>query len=308
MAEVYIEEILPGVSLVATSYGDVDLNLIYVKDGGILLDTSTSSIIVSIVDKVGLPKVAIITHPHEDHAGGSRYLAERGVRVIAHEYTKGLLYNSSVNVDSFFPMRHRSCFNPEYVDSFIKDYVSKIGSPTVTESFRGSLSIGNVKCIEAPGHVLGMTVCQVGDLLFTSDAVQGTGLRGRSTTDSIPQVSSIDDYIQTLNKLLRLRINYLVPGHNFLPYSKRVLTGNEAYDFLEKSIESIQRIVELSMDILSKEPLTICEFAEKLLKSYGVKRGLYPQALITASAVIKYLAGRGVLRIVREGDVELYAI
>ena len=308
MVEVTVRELTSRVSLVGTYYGDVELNMVYVKDSGVLLDTSTSSIIEDVVKVIGLPKMAIITHPHEDHAGGSGYLASRGVRVIAHEVARGFLYNNVINVDSFFPLKYRPCFNPEFTESFIRDFRSKVGSPVIHESFRGMLNLSGIKCIEAFGHTSGTVVCIVDDVMFTSDAVQGSGLRGMSTTDSIPQVSSIDDYLQTLNTLKGIKVKMLVPGHNFLPFAKRVLEGNEVEGFINASIEAVNKLLGIAKVLLSERPLTICEFADNLIHEYGVKRALYPQALITANAIIKYYRRRRLLKVIKEGDVELYSI
>ncbi|WP_291766033.1 MBL fold metallo-hydrolase [Caldivirga sp. UBA161] len=308
MVEVTVQELTSRVSLVGTYYGDVELNMVYVKDSGVLLDTSTSSIIEEVIKVIGLPKVAIITHPHEDHAGGSGYLASRGVKVIAHEAARGFLYNNVINVDSFFPLKYRSCFTPEFTESFIRDFRSKVGSPVVHESFRGMLDLNGVKCIEAFGHTSGTVVCIVDNVMFTSDAVQGLGIRGLSTTDSIPQVSSIDDYLQTLNTLKSIKVKMLVPGHNYLPFAKRVLEGNEIEGFIEASIEAINRLLGIAKALLSERALTICEFADNLIHEYGVKRSLYPQALITANAIIRFYKRRRLLKIIKEGDVELYSI
>ncbi|MGC8569994.1 MBL fold metallo-hydrolase [Caldivirga sp.] len=308
MVEVTVRDLTSRVSLVGTYYGDVELNMVYVKDSGVLLDTSTSSIIEDVVKVIGLPKVAIIAHPHEDHAGGSGYLASRGVRVIAHEVARGFLYNNVINVDSFFPLKYRRCFTPEFSESFIRDFRSKVGSPVVHESFRGMLSIDGVKCIEAFGHTSGTVVCIADGVMFTSDAVQGSGIRGSETTDSIPQLTSIDDYLQTLSSLRSIKVNMLVPGHNYLPFAKRVLEGDEIRGFIDASVESVNRILNIAKSLLEERPMTICEFATNLIHEYGVKRSLYPQALITADAVLRYYRRRGMLKVIKEGDVALYSI
>ena len=305
--KVATRELTDRVILIEGWYGDVALNLIYVRDQGILLDTSTSGMIRDIVGELGMPKLAIVTHPHEDHAGGSRFLADNGVEVVSHELAKAFLHNAQVNVDHFFPVRFRRCFSQDYADSFVKSYMGFIGSPRITRVFKGSFEAGGVKCIEAFGHAPGTIVCIADGVMFTSDAVQGAGLKGSSTTDSIPQISSIEDYLVTLNRLMRIKVNSIVPAHNFLPYGKRVLEGDEAYSFLQSSVDAVLRLLEISESILSK-PATLCEFAEELLRQYGVKRGLYPQALITANAILNFYRRRGVLSVVSEGDVEVYKL
>lgn len=308
MVEVTVKDLTSKVSLVGTYYGDVELNMLYVKDAGILLDTATSSIIVDVVNAIGLPKVAIITHPHEDHAGGSGFLASKGVKVIAHDVARGLLYSNVINVDSFFPIRFRRCFDPDSVNSMISDFRGKVGSPVVHESFRGRLRLGDVECIEAFGHVSGTIVCIVDGVMFTSDAVQGSGLRGSNTTDSIPQVTSIDDYLQTLNTLRSLNVKMLVPGHNYLPFAKRVLEGDEVKEFIDSSISSIIKLLNLGKSILEERPMTLCEFTSELIREYGVRRKLYLQALMTGEAIIRYYRRRGLINVIKEGDVKLYYI
>jgi len=298
-----LKDIDKGVKLIATEYHDVDLNLLYIEKDGYLLDTSTSIQIQQIIDKLGLiPKNAVISHAHLDHAGGSGYLTDKGVNVIAHEITASLLSDQYNGIYSFFPKRYIKWIGEEKSKKFINLIKEELGEPKITST---ELPNSSIKCFEAFGHVAGAIVCKVNEILFTGDEIQGSGIRGRSETDSIPQISSISDYLITVYKVIQIRPEIIIPAHNYLPTNKRILDGSDVEKFLYASLESVFKLLVISESILDK-PVTLGEFTQRLLNEYGVKRKIYPQALITAEAIVKYF-GKRIIKI-REGETVLYSI
>ncbi|WP_162000414.1 MBL fold metallo-hydrolase [Sulfolobus sp. E11-6] len=299
-----LKEIENGITLIATEYHDVDLNLLYVvrNNESYLLDTSTSLQIKAILDKLEeTPKNAIISHAHLDHAGGSGYLYAQGSNVIAHKISASLLSDIDSAVYSFFPNRYVKWIGKENSKNFIDLIIQELGEPKVTTYNLPTSTF--IKCFEAFGHVAGAIVCKIGKILFTGDEVQGSGIKGRAETNSIPQISSISDYLVTIYRLIQLKPEIIIPAHNYLPSNTRIIEGSEVERFLYSSLDSTLKLLEIAGNILDK-PITLGEFTEKLLREYGINRKIYPQALITAEAIINYL-GKKIARI-KEGDVTLY--
>ncbi|TRM93082.1 hypothetical protein DMP16_09615, partial [Sulfolobus sp. B1] len=209
-----LKEIDKGITLIATEYHDVDLNLLHVNrmDRRYLLDTSTSIQIESIINKIGeLPDSAIISHAHLDHAGGSGYLSSKGVNVISHKITASLLSDNYSAIYSFFPNRFIKWIGEENGKSFVNLIKTELGSPKVSSTELPNDS--EFKCFEAFGHVAGAIICKVGSVFFTGDEIQGSGIRGREETNSIPQISSIEEYLMTVYKLIKMRPDIIVPAH-----------------------------------------------------------------------------------------------
>ncbi|AOL16532.1 hypothetical protein BFU36_07290 [Sulfolobus sp. A20] len=301
-----LKEIDKGITLIATEYHDVDLNLLHVNrmDRRYLLDTSTSIQIESIINKIGeLPDSAIISHAHLDHAGGSGYLSSKGVNVISHKITASLLSDNYSAIYSFFPNRFIKWIGEENGKSFVNLIKTELGSPKVSSTELPNDS--EFKCFEAFGHVAGAIICKVGSVFFTGDEIQGSGIRGREETNSIPQISSIEEYLMTVYKLIKMRPDIIVPAHNYLPNNSRIIEGTDVDKFLYSSLYSALELIDIAESILDK-PKTLGEFTDNLLAEYGIKRKVYPQALITAEAILNYLRKSEKLIIVREGEAELY--
>ncbi|TRM86030.1 hypothetical protein DJ526_10350 [Sulfolobus sp. A20-N-G8] len=102
-----------------------------------------------------------------------------------------------------------------------------------------------------------------------------------------------------------MRPDIIVPAHNYLPNNSRIIEGTDVDKFLYSSLYSALELIDIAESILDK-PKTLGEFTDNLLAEYGIKRKVYPQALITAEAILNYLRKSEKLIIVREGEAELY--
>ncbi|BDB99730.1 MBL fold metallo-hydrolase [Saccharolobus caldissimus] len=301
-----LKEIDKGIILIATEYHDVDLNLLFItkNNDNYLLDTSTSIQIKAIIDRLGItPKNAIISHAHLDHAGGSGYLSNQGTKVIAHPITASLLSDLDSSIYSFFPKRYIKWIGKEESEKFIKLIKEELGEPKIT-----SINLPNsdfIKCLDAFGHVAGAIVCQSKGILFSGDEIQGSGIRGKTETNAIPQISSIPEYLLTIYKIIQIKPEIIIPAHNYLPINKRVIEGSEVDKFLYSSLEAVFKLLNIAESILEK-PITLGQFTQKLLEEYGIKRKVYPQALITAEAILKYFDRK--VKKIKEGDVILYSM
>ena len=299
-----VEELAKDISIISTNYHDVSLYLLSAKinDKLFLFDSSTSKQINDITDITGIPDYCIITHAHPDHAGGSGFLHHHGTVTISSPENKALLFDSRTLLDSFFPDRFKKFFDGEYLSDTVSTILSESRDVYIEKTFS---PVKAVEIINAPGHTSASLLVKYNNILFTSDEVQGYGITGSKSTDSIPQIWSINDYLITLNKIKNSQFDILVPGHNFLPLKKAVLEGNMAYRFIDDSIDFAYKLLDISIDILS-EPVTLKEFAIKLLEDTGHRNGIYPQALITCESIIGFLKNR--ITIEKEGDIFVFKI
>ena len=302
--EISVMELGKNINLISTYYHDVSLYLVSAKvnDKLYLFDSATSSQIKDITRIIGFPDYCIITHAHPDHAGGSGFLNHHGTVTISSPENNALLFNSRTLLDSFFPERFRKFFSSEYVSDTVSTILEESRDVHIEKTI---LPGKHIEMINAPGHTSASLFVRYNNIIFTSDEVQGTGITGSKSTDSIPQIWSINDYLMTLNKIKNLPLDILVPGHNFQPFNKAILEGNEAYKFIDDSIDFVYKLVNSSIDILT-EPVTLGEFAIKLLKETGHKNGIYPQVFITCESIINFLGDR--VNEQKEGDISVFQI
>ncbi len=299
-----IKEIGKNINLISTYYHDVSLYLISVKVDNklILFDSSTSTQIKDITEITGMPNYCIITHAHPDHAGGSGFLHHNGTVTVSSPANKALLFDSRTLLDSFFPERFRKFFENKYLSETISTILGESKDIHIENTF---VPIKDIEMINAPGHTSASLFIKYDNIIFTSDEIQGLGIIGKDSTDSIPQIWSINDYLMTLNKIKNCKIDILVPGHNFMPLKKAIVEGDDIYKFIDYSINFVYKLLYLAMDILI-EPVTLQEFAERLLMKTGHRNGIYPQAFITCESILNFLGHR--ITVQKEGDICTYQI
>ena len=302
--DIEITDIDENITLIKTNYDDVKLYLISLNNFKVLFDSATDAKIREILMMIDKPKYAIITHAHPDHAGGTGYLYSNGVITSSNITNKCLLYDENIMSKSFIPEYIQKEFNYK---SFIKDYIEKIKVECKNPKI-GSIEyprIDGLKIINGKGHTSGTLLIYYNGLLFTSDGIQGTGINGRNRTDAIPQIWSINNYLMTLNNIKKLNINTIVPGHNFMPFNKPLIEGNNVQEFIYKSEEYVYKLLNTSFDILI-DKMTLMEFTSKLLGKTGHKNEVYPQAFITSMAILNFI--KNDIFIEKEGDEFMYKL
>lgn len=143
-------------------------------------------------------RAVLLTHPHEDHVGSARWIADRyGAPVMAHPRTADELADR-VPVD----------------DELADGTVLELGSWAPTgEPFR-------VRCVHTPGHHPGH-LCFL-DERFGGTLVAGDMVAGRGTVLVDPDAGSMADYVESLRRLVELAPALVVPGHGpFLPRAQK---------------------------------------------------------------------------------------
>ncbi len=142
-------------------------------------------------DGVDLASVValFITHCHEDHAGAVAHLREeRSPRVVAHRLACEQL-------------RYCPAYTP--LEGEMVDYTVDQGDTVEI----GELSF---QVHHMPGHTPDTVAWQLGDGLFAGDILQCDGTIGWM---DVHWGSCIGDYRSSLQRLLRLPVKHIYPGH-----------------------------------------------------------------------------------------------
>jgi hydroxyacylglutathione hydrolase len=179
---------------------DFDSN-IYIIDGELLIDTGTGLFFKEVKkeildlgydkDKI---KTIINTHAHYDHVGGnSKFRDWLGAKILAHGKDADLIETGKTFADLFDKKPEES-----KIDKRLSD-----GDIIRTKNFE-------FKVIHTPGHSPG-SIClydKVSGVLISGDTVFSEGI-GRTDLPG----GSMDDMINSLRTLSKLKINYIFPGH-----------------------------------------------------------------------------------------------
>lgn len=222
----------------------LDCNM-YLLDGGnseyALVDAGVGiqpEKIIANIEETGIKpeeiKYLLITHIHGDHAAGASYFKERyGTKIIMAEeavewYETGDMEKTSLKQAIAAGSYPEDCQYP----TCNVDYAVKEGD---------TLKVGNIeiKVIETPGHSKGHISFMWKDdnsnkkNLFSGDTVFAGG---KIILQNIWDCS-IPDYAETMNKLDRLKIDRLYPGHGpFLLDDAQSHIANACEQFNQLSI------------------------------------------------------------------------
>ena len=142
-------------------------------------------------DGIGLSTVAalFITHCHDDHAGAvPRLRAERSPRVVAHRLAAEQL-------------RYCPAYTP--LEGSMVDY-------TVDEGDTVEIGELSFQVHHMPGHTPDTVLWQLSDSLFVGDLIRCDGTIGWM---DVHWGSCVSDYRSSLQRLARLPVKYIYPGH-----------------------------------------------------------------------------------------------
>lgn len=200
-----------------TNPSDCNVYLIYSEGELALVDTGTGTSIDKIyshIESFGFSldqiKKVLLTHVHADHCGGAALIKEKtGAKVYVHEQAGNILATGdeekidllTAKVAGFYP----------------QNYFFAPCEPDVLIGENDSIYVGNLelRVIETPGHSAFDLSFYINNekenqnYLFSGDTVFFGG--------KISMISSQDFNVQKLknsiNKLSRLKVNTLLPGH-----------------------------------------------------------------------------------------------
>jgi len=192
-----MKQILKGIWLVEPLGRDCN---IYIIDEEIIVDTGTGSNFSAIkneiekyIDKKKINKI-INTHAHFDHTGGNKKFRDwTKAEIFAHKDDKKLIEKGMTCADLF----------DEVARAVTVDKELKEGERIKTENF-------DFRIISTPGHTPG-SIClydKMKKVLISGDTLFDGGV-GRT---DLP-FGNPEDLKKSIDKLSRLDISYLLPGH-----------------------------------------------------------------------------------------------
>lgn len=97
------------------------------------------------------------------------------------------------------------------------------------------------RVIHTPGHTSGSISLydEKNRTLLTGDAVEGHGL----LEGHLNLVLDKKEYINSLNRLLALKIDLLMMSHPYTPILKAILVGNEPINYIQESIKGAKQFI-----------------------------------------------------------------
>jgi glyoxylase-like metal-dependent hydrolase (beta-lactamase superfamily II) len=203
----------------------------------------------------------VLSHGHFDHCGGARFIKKvSGAEVVIHTADKGLIedpYLIKRDLLSRFPTLSLDGI----VSSDEPPFEPVFADRTVHEGEKLELGGYEFEVVGIPGHSARM-IClaekKLG-LYIVSDGVQGRGERRPLL------FHQARDYVESMKKLKRQRVEYLILGHPFPPFEKAILRGEEARRHIEDSLLAIEELSFKVLDLLKRRNLsTISEVRSEI--------------------------------------------
>jgi len=163
-------------------------------------------------------RYAVITHVHQDHSGNTDLFIKAGAQVVAHE-------NLKKNLETYNPPQGKPG-TPNV--TYAKDYVIKVGNAEARVYHLGA------------GHTSGDSYVYFPDLrtISTGDAFAGTNLNCDYANGG-----SILSWAKTLEAVLKLDFDTVIPGHEANPMTKADVQAAQA---------RFAKIASIAIDLVKK--------------------------------------------------------
>jgi glyoxylase-like metal-dependent hydrolase (beta-lactamase superfamily II) len=199
-------------------YNRANLWLIKGQDRDLLLDTGlgVASLRQHIAELIDKPLLAIASHVHFDHAGGIYEFEERAIHAAeAQALREGNAHESLCSQPGWLDADHFECF--PHSDFTIENYTFNTAEPTQVLQEGDVLDLGDrtLEVLHLPGHSAGCIALydKRSQVLFSGDVIYDGEL-----LDEL-HCSNISDYINTYERLQKLPIDTVYPGH-YLTFGK----------------------------------------------------------------------------------------
>lgn len=244
------ENIVGNIYLLKVPFGDSWTGVTLIKGReNVLIDTGSrlddvDEYIIPALEKLGLDLSDISwlvnTHSHGDHIGGYRRVKE-----ICPQMRIAASKSDAANVEdpAALAVRIRTRF-PKYSPA-PQSYLKGVKVDRVLGD--GEKLIPGLKVIQTPGHDPGC-VCWFEEktgTLITGDSVQGGG----TPTQGIGFYQNLDDYRASMNKLLALKANNIICGHDYDKIGA-VIKGEKE---VEEALRLCLRITDTYQDYVNKK-------------------------------------------------------
>lgn len=224
----------------------------------------------------------INTHVHEDHVACNKALKEVcGAKLAVHELDAKYIENPEDFLTDTF--RHvpppEDCVREakswkDNVDIFLKD------------GDRIELGGLTLEVVHTPGHTRG-SIClyyQERKILFSGDALQGTTAFVKEFGLVTGLYTDLDAYIRSIQRLLNLDIDLILPGH------PDIIKNSDARKELENCLERVSYINDKILKNLRKTEMS----PQKLTETLGIPVDEWN--LTSIESHLKYLLNKGLVK------------
>ncbi len=216
-----VQEIAPGVFVITKLvhfFAKIGVNagIIHTQESVIFIDSGMSAYSGEYLWNLAKERMEgdeaiylILTHKDTDHCFGMNEIRKHGATVIAHERAAEILQGASNLSRNLIAQRIRKKFHPE-------DMLGPVvlSQPDQTITGDTTLNLGDeIQLLAIPGHTPGDIAVYHprSKVLFTGDAVL-EGMDPYIRPDSL----SLKTWIQNLERLKDLDIEWILPGHGAL--------------------------------------------------------------------------------------------
>ncbi|MCM1440611.1 MAG: MBL fold metallo-hydrolase [Roseburia sp.] len=201
------------------------------SEKALLIDTGLGvADIKSVVDNLTkLSLTVAATHVHWDHIGGHKYFDN----IAVHESEKQWLINFSLPLTVVKSnLQDNNCVFPKNFD--IDKYTVFQGQPQILLHDNEIIDLGNrkIKVIHTPGHSPGHCCYFESDkgYLFSGDLIY------KGCLDIYYPTTDINDFENSIKKVMKLSVNRILPAHHGLDVSTEIIGKiNNAFKSLRSS-------------------------------------------------------------------------
>lgn len=240
----------------------------------------------------GLLHYLFITHSHYDHLGAAHYLKRciPHLTIGAHERIAPLLQKESV----LAMMNRLSEIQRAWFQDIAGDEDLSVRPVEIELSLKegDEIDLGGISCrvYEVPGHTKDSLAYFLPEIraLFSGEAVgvpQGTD----ANDPQVEFLSSYDDYLISLEKMISLKPDILCLGHGW------VFTGEDVSEFLRKShaaTSEYRKLIECCLDSTGGDIEKAVETMAR--KEYDEKGTIFQERnayMTNLSAQVRHIAG-----------------
>lgn len=285
----------------------VRCGLVVGKYGSLLVDSGTVSTYENVINFMNQMNIdiqslnyVIATHGHADHMGAnSLFRSNCESKIVANVRTVPRCLDYDLQFRMFYGA-FPDIYRPSNEEK--KGFFGLLAAPCPVDiQIIGDGSIFDLggkelNIFEAPGHTIGHIIVYESNTgtLFTSDSVAWRG-----PFNEPPYYENKSDYLNTLDKILNLEINFLITGHFPLYY------GNEAKEIIKESIDQVHEVDDIVFKFMknNRQPHGIDDIAKYLCKI--LKKDYYIQGLFTVKTHLDYFVEKGFISAI-DGNKYVY--
>lgn len=251
------------------------------NDNAIIIDTGMQNTPVDVLEPalrdIGMSlsqiRNVIISHADVDHFSGTEKLKEKSkqVTVMAHKLDASWIESKEkILTERYFRYEQYGVFHDNETKKWFKN---ELKETNVDVQLNGGevLHLGAdryIDVIHTPGHTQGHLSFydRKNRAAIVVDAILWKGLYDtEKRIVSPPPYYDIDNYIDSIKKIMSLDIDVLLTGH----YDR--ITGKDIQSFLNESIEFVTTVGDTVLEVIesSNKPLTLREILEKTNEKTG---------------------------------------